>query len=52
MSNPGYTSKIFNLLALSAKTEKMIDFESALEYPLCSIPLSIANVDGKQPKVN
>ena len=33
------------LLALSAKTEKAINFESALEYPLCSIPLSIANAD-------
>ena len=38
------------LLALSAKTEKMIDFESALEYPLCSIPLSIPNADGTPRK--
>ena len=28
----------------------MIDFESALEYPLCSIPLSIANADGTPRK--
>ena len=24
----------------------MTDFEKALEYPLCSIPLSLANLDG------
>ena len=34
------------LLAYSARNEKMIDFEKALEYPLCSIPLSLANLDG------
>ena len=34
------------LLAYSARNEKMIDFEKALEYPLCSIPLSLANPDG------
>ena len=34
------------LLAFSARNEKMIDFEKTLEYPLCSIPLSLANPDG------
>ena len=34
------------LLAYSARNEKMIDFEKALEYPLCSFPLSLANPDG------
>ena len=34
------------LLAYSARNEKMIDFEKSLEYPLCSIPLSLANPDG------
>ena len=34
------------LLAYSARSEKMIDFEKALEYPLCSIPLSLTNLDG------
>ena len=34
------------LLAYSARSEKMIDFEKALEYPLCSIPLRLANPDG------
>ena len=34
------------LLAYSARNEKMIDFEKAFEYPLCSIALSSANPDG------
>ena len=33
------------LLAYCAKNEKVIDFEKALEYPLCSVPLSLANPD-------
>ena len=34
------------LLAYCAKNEKVTDFEKALEYPLCSVPLSLANPDG------
>ena len=34
------------LLAYSARTETMTDFELALEYPLCFISLSLANRDG------
>ena len=38
------------LLALTAKTEKVINFENALEYPLCSVPLSLACPDGTPRK--
>ena len=34
------------LVAYSTKNEKVIDFEKALEYPMCSVPLSLANPDG------
>ena len=34
------------LLATSTKHERTIDFEKALEYPLTSVPLSLANADG------
>ena len=34
------------LLAYSAKNEKVTYFEKALKYPLCSVPLSLANPDG------
>ena len=37
---------IGTLLALSAKSEKLIDFETALSYPLCSVPLSLLSPDG------
>ena len=37
---------IGTLLALSAKSEKLIDFETALSYPLCSVPLSLSSPDG------
>jgi hypothetical protein len=38
------------LLALTAKTEKVINFENALEYPLCSVPLSLACPGGTPRK--
>ena len=34
------------ILALSAKTSRVVNFECALEYPLCIVPLSLANPDG------
>ena len=34
------------LLAISAKTNRVIDFNMALEYPLSPVPLNIANADG------
>ncbi|CAB4006805.1 Hypothetical predicted protein [Paramuricea clavata] len=34
------------ILALTAKTEKVINFENALEYPFCSVSLSLACLDG------
>ncbi|CAB3982426.1 Hypothetical predicted protein [Paramuricea clavata] len=37
-------------LALTAKTEKVINFENALEYPLCSVPLSLACPDSTPRK--
>ena len=40
-------NSVETLLVYSSKNEKkMIDFEKALEYPLCSILLSLANPDG------
>ena len=36
------------LLALSARSERLIDFQKALSYPLCSVPLSLANPDGSR----
>ena len=39
---------IGTLLALSAKTNKLLDFEAALSFPLCSVPLSLANADGSR----
>ena len=41
---------IGTLLALSAKHEKLIDFKTALKYPLCPIPLSLAHPDGTRRK--
>ena len=37
---------IGTLLALSARSERLIDVQKALSYPLCSVPLSLANPDG------
>ena len=37
---------IGTLLALSARSERLINFQKALSYPLCSVPLSLANPDG------
>lgn len=36
------------ILVLSAKTERVVNFEYALEYPLCAAPLSLANPDGSR----
>ena len=33
------------LLALSARTGRLIDFKTALEFPLCSVDLNLANPD-------
>ena len=41
---------IGTLLALSAKHEKLINFEIALQYPLCLVPLSLANLHGSRCK--
>ena len=38
-------SKLGKLLSTSAKHERIIDFEKALEYPLTAVPLSLANAD-------
>ena len=37
---------IGTLLALSARLERLIDFQKALSYPLCSVPLRLVNPDG------
>ena len=39
---------IGTLLALSARSERLIDFQKALSHPLCSVPLSLANPDGSR----
>ena len=36
------------LLALSARSERLIDFQKALSYPLCFVSLSLANPDGSR----
>ena len=36
------------LLAISCRNERAIDFETALKFPLCSVPLSLANPDGSR----
>ena len=38
------------LLALSAKHEKLFNFEIALQYPLCPVSVSLANPDGSRRK--
>ena len=37
-----------NLITLSSKSGKLINFQNALTHPLCAIPLSIANADGSK----
>ena len=39
---------IGNLLALSAKTGQLIDFNKALEFPLCPVDLNLFNPDGSR----
>ena len=39
---------IGNLLALSAKTGQLIDFNKALEFPLCPVDLNLSNPDGSR----
>ncbi|KAG1673321.1 Multidrug resistance-associated protein 4 [Nymphon striatum] len=36
------------LLAISARNERAVNFKTALCYPLCPIPLSLANPDGSR----
>ena len=36
------------LVAFSAKTGKAVDYQKALTYPLCPIPLSLAHPDGNR----
>ena len=40
------------LSALSAKQDKPIIFETALQYSLCLVPLSLAHSDGTTRKMN
>ena len=42
---------IGTLLALSAKHDKLIDFEIALRYSLCPVPLSLTHPDGTRRKM-
>ena len=37
-----------NLLAISARNERAVNFKTALWYPLCPVPLSLANPDGSR----
>ena len=39
---------IRNLLALSARSKRLIDFQKTLSYPLCSVPFSLTNPDGSR----
>ena len=39
---------IGNLLALSAKTGQLIDFNKALEFPLCPVDLNLSNPNGSR----
>ena len=41
---------IRTLLALSAKHDKLINFETALQNFLCPVPLSLAHPDGTRRK--
>ena len=36
------------LLAISGRSERVVDFDEALRYPLCSVPLNLANPDGSR----
>ena len=40
------------LLSISLKESKTTDFVKALHYPLCEVPLSLANADGTMRKTN
>ena len=40
------------LLSIYVRKGKTIDFEKALKYPLCDIPLSLENADGTMRKTN
>ena len=45
-------SKIIGtLLALSAKHNKLINFETALQYSLCPVPLCLTHPDGTRHKM-
>ena len=39
---------IGNLQALSAKIGQLIDFNKALEFPLCPVDLNLSNPDGSR----
>ena len=41
---------IGTLLALSGKHDKLINFETALQYCLCPVPLSLAHPDSTRRK--
>ena len=36
------------LLAISTRTNRVVNFEHALRYPMCAVPLSLANADGSR----
>ena len=40
------------LLSISFKESKTIDFVKVLHYPLCEVPLSLANADGTMRTTN
>ena len=40
------------LLCISLREGKTIGFVKALHYPLCEVPLSLANADGSMRKTN
>ena len=42
--------KFGKLITTSSKTGKVINFSNALTYPLCTVPLSVANADGSKRK--
>ena len=41
---------IRTLLVLSAKRDKLINFETALQYSLCPVPLALAHLKGTRRK--
>ena len=36
------------LLAISTRANRVVNFEHALRYPMCAVPLSLANADGSR----